>query len=523
MKKLYPALGAVLAALLLTACQMPGALGVGSLQIAVPVPAGLRAATTSGQGNLIRIQLVRNGVVVPLGGQNILQQGLAGQTITVNGLATGTNYKIYAASGSMNANGTGFFETSYYAASDPFEISAGTSTSVSVTLNPTPISIIEDGGTSVNHAAVSYNNALYFIDGADFKFVTGADPAPAATLSTQIAGFLSSAGAATGTKVYSVSFNGYSSFWFNTSQGILPFDATEVGGLFQNVSTGTGTASLAVWQSGTVTLTGGSALAFYYGPGLTVGLAPAANYGNAPFSSGVPTWTTLTSMLSLSPGSTLETALNKLNQAVSGVATDAANYVYISTGIGAYRLDSSLLGQGTSQLGIDLTNGNDGNGNSILLATEDGSLIGPVSTYSDTSSKAFAFAGTTKGLYAAAVAPASGIPSGDGKLQLLTETSGLNITGLQTLPHLASSSTNGPNTAYTVAYSATTNEVLIYNDLSLVTRLSALAGLPSGTLNFTWHLYNNGSGREYLLLVIAGSDATVEYPVNSWTYSPPPP
>jgi len=488
---------------------MPGAFGVGSLKIAVPAPSALRGATTSGHGDQIRIQLVRNGVVVPLGGQATLQQGLAGQTITVDGLATGTNYKIYASSGSTATNGSGFFETSYYAESDPFEISAGTSTDVSVTLNPTPISIIEDVGSSY-HAAVYYNYKLYFINGSDFNYVSSGDPATAA-MSTQTTSFLSAASASSA-KVYSVSHNGYGSFWFNTNQGILQFDSTAGG--FQNLSSGT--ASLTVWNSGTVTL-GTNFLAFYYGPGLTVGLAPSSSPPSSPFAAGVPTWTTLSSMMNLSQGSTLQTALSKLNQAVSGVATDGSNYAYISTGIGAYRLQSALLGQTASALGTDLTNGTDSNGNSILLATEDGALIGPVSTYSDTTSKAFAFAGTNKGLYATAVATATGIPStGDAKLPLLPETAGMNITSLNTRSY--STFFGAGNVAYTAAYSASTNEILVYKDLTLLKRISVLAGVPSGTPQFCWYSYFSGS-TAYMLLVITGTDATVEYPVDSWYYA----
>ena len=513
MKKLYPALGVALAALLLAACQVPGALGVGSLKIAVPAPASLKAATTSGQGNLIRIQLVRNGVVVPLGGQNYLQQGLAGQTITVDSLPTGTNYKVYVASGQTATNGSGFFETSYFAASDPFEISAGTSTSVSVTLNATPVSIIEDSA-SANHAAVSYSGILYFINGSAFSYVSSGDPA-IVTSSPLVPGYLASAGAS-GAKVYSVSNDGYG-FWFNTDQGILWFNSD---GTFQSVSTGTG--ALTVWASGAVTLSNGTGpvLGYYYGSGLTAAVAPANSSSVAPFNSGDPTWTTLTAMLSLNQGSSLQTALNKLNQAVLGVATDGYNYAYLSTGIGTIRLDTSLLNSAAADpttLGTNLQNGNDGHGNSILVATSDGTLVGPVSTYSNKSSQAFAFAGTTKGLYGSSVTIDKGLPS-NGTLPLLGDTLGLNITSLATRAY--STSYGAPDKAYTAAYSATTNEVLIYKNLNLFKRLPALAGLPSGTPQFTWYVYSS-SGTTYLVLVIAGSDATVEYQADNWAYTPP--
>jgi len=394
-----------------------------------------------------------------------------------------------------------------------------------MTLKPTPVSIIEGGGTNVNHAAVSYNGTLYFINGANLYTGTG-DPALSANQALKVSSYLGSSGAS---KVYSIS-NVYSTsppnFWFNTDKGILPSNgATVLGSPAMKDSTGAILSSPpVVWGSGTVQLTGspGGFLAYYYGPKLNSGLAPSAKV-DGDFNNGDPKWTTLSSMLGLSQGSQLQTALNKLDQAVTGVATDAANYAYLASGIGTYRLDSTLLGQTPNDLGNDFTNGNDGakpTSHSILLQTEDGTLIGPVSTYSDTSSKAFTFAGTTRGLYASSVATATtsatqaGTPTGDGKLPILTETTGLNISTVVTLPHAAISYFQGPNTAYTAAYSATSNEILIYKDLSQAARLPALAGLPSGTLQLSWHVYKDTVS--HLLLVVAGTDATVEYPVDTW-------
>ncbi len=205
-------------------------------------------------------------------------------------------------------------------------------------------------------------------------------------------------------------------------------------------------------------------------------------------------------MLGLSSSPTLNDALNKLDQAIFSVAAGGSNYVYLSTGIGAFRLTPSLVAQGPSVIGTALTNGTVG-GQSIMLKTQDDTLIGPVSAYSNNSSTAYGFAGTTKGLYGSSVAVASGIPSG-GTLPLIAGTQGLNITSL------ATTATSYSGVVYTAAYSATTNEILILQNLSLTARIPALSGLPSGTLQLTWYPYST-----HLVLVIAGSDATVEYPV----------
>jgi hypothetical protein len=505
MKAIHQSFVVALLAVLLAACQFPGAVGVGSLKISVPSPSGARqVAANAGKGDLVRIQLVRNGVIVPLSGQDFLEQGMAGQTVTIDSLPTGTGYKIYVASGQKNfTTGGGFFETAYFQSSDSFEISAGTSTAVSVTLAPTPVSVIEDVANSF-HAVTVSGSSLYFIEGTDFDYTSNGDPST--TSPTQAV-----ANYSTGARVTSISNTPYG-FWFNTSRGVLVSSGSTIPAFNMLNSSGTPLSPVPqAYTSGTIILSAG-ALAYYYGPGLTAGFAASSSSTTGDFNSGNPKWSTLSAMLNLSSSATLQNALNKLDQAVYGVASDNKAYVYLSTGIGTFRLDSTLVGQNTSALGDNLANGKDNNQQSILVATDDGSLIGPVSTYSDGSATAYAFAGTGKGLFASTVGPTTGIPD-SGKLSVVAGTSGLNITSLATRAFAAA----GPNFAYTAAYSASSREVLIYQNLTLIKRISALAGLPSGTPQFTWYQYNTSApATTHLLLVITGTDATVEYEAATW-------
>ncbi len=94
-------------------------------------------------------------------------------------------------------------------------------------------------------------------------------------------------------------------------------------------------------------------------------------------------------------------------------------------------------------------------------------------------------------------------------------TQGLNITGLATLPFA-----NGGIT-YTAAYSLTTHEILILKNSSVVDRIEAFEGLPSGQLQLTWYPYTENSVA-HLVLVAAGSDATVEVPIDTWIAAPRP-
>jgi len=266
-----------------------------------------------------------------------------------------------------------------------------------------------------------------------------------------------------------------------------------------------------VYGSGTISLTTGAVMAYYFGPGLMAGFATDSTASGSNFNSGNPKWKTLSEMLSLSSSPALQTALNKLNQAVFGVATDGNNFILLSTGIGTFRLTSGLIAQGTGVVGTALSSGKDTNGNSIMITTSDNALIGPVSAFSDNASTGYAFAGTTRGLYGSAVAVSTGLPSGGGNsLPIISGTEGLNITSLAT-----SDVSGAPAKAYTAAYSANSRELLILRNLSVATRVPALAGLPTGTPQFTWYSFSSG-GKTNLYLIIAGNEATVAYLADSW-------
>jgi hypothetical protein len=71
------------------------------------------------------------------------------------------------------------------------------------------------------------------------------------------------------------------------------------------------------------------------------------------------------------------------------------------------------------------------------------------------------------------------------------------------------------NAVYTAAYSANTRELLILNNQTVVTKIPAFEGMPSGKVKLVWYV-TSSAGNEYLNLAVSGSDATVTLPVAQW-------
>lgn len=476
-------LGLVTIALMVVvvACQVPSSTGAGSLRVVLPSPTGSRTVTANdGYGNVVRIQLVRSGVIVPLSGQSYLQQTMAGQTVTLDSIPVGTNYQLYVATGQIDTSG--FFEVAYYQVSSAFQITAGASTAVSVTLNSTPIAVVEATGTSYAHAAVNGGSGLYFINGSQFSAVSSGDPAASAgNISSTTPGTYPS-----GT-IYSLSYNSASNspFWLSTSAGIYTSSSWPTFSLMSSPTT-------AVYHSGVIYIGSSGSLAYYWGAGLNAGLSASTAYSSVALPS---SWTTMSSL-----SSSLQSQLSGLSQAITAVASDGgSNYAYLATGLGSYIVPASQISTLDPSTVSSLT----------VLSTADGTLIGPLTTYSNGSSVAYTFAGTTKGLYAAPVNVSTGVPtSSDGKLDLVSGTSGLNITSLYTAGY--------NSVPLTVAYSATTGQVLIFVYSSLVFTYPTLAGLPSGTPQFTMYSTNLGGSTYIVYLVITGTDATVRVPIYAY-------
>ena len=464
--------GAVLVAgLILAGCQVPTASG-GTLRVVLPAKSSARDISSS---TAIRLQLTRNGAIVSLSGGNYIEKSLggAGQTVSVDGLSPGSGYVLLVSTGHYAGTGN-FYNTDDFSKSDAFEISAGVNTAVSVTLQTGRVAVLE--GDNGPHGATVLGSALYYLDGSNIYSTTNP---------TSPGSSYASLGGASG--VQSLSSDGSSELWLNTTAGI----ATNANGSFAVSMFDDHGSSItpSVTDSGKAAL-GSNSFSYYYGSGLTAGLETSNDSD----------WWTTDDLFNFSAD-----IRSKLQgQMIRGVAY-TSQFAAVATSIGAFRVESSML-TSASDLGTDFTNGTY-NSSSILLQPSDPTLlIGPVSAILS-GSTAMIFGGTAKGLYAANVNSTTGAPVSDGQtLSLVSGTQGLNITKLATYGSVVNDGT--VTGAYTVAYSAGTREVLVIRNQTVIDRISAFEGLPSGDLRLT--LYATSSN---LYLVATGSDATVYVPL----------
>jgi len=484
--------------LALAACQIPFS-GTGSLKI--QLPGGARAAAGS-TGDLVRLQLTRNGVVIPLSGGDYIEKVLAGQTVSLDGLSPGPGYNILVSTGLRNAGET-FYRTKLFQKSEPFEISAGTDTSVNLTLSASRFTVLESVAGSAHGATTDSNGSiLIYLNGAGTVQVSNGGVSTNIPVSNW-----SNLGSAT---VNGLGYNNAflpATLWINTTKGI--FESTPPSSTIGSMpmsDSNNATITPVVTESGSVILhdsatTQDNKIAYYAGSGMTAGIRVNTD----------PKWQTLTDLLSLDSMSSLKDTLSKSGQVIRGFAS-ASPFAYLSTAIGTYRIPAELIAGTTQGLGNSLKDGKDANGVSIIVEPDDGSLIiGPVSVFSDGASKAVAFGGTVKGLFASAVDPLKGIPqTPSGHLGLVAGTPGLNISQVATSAVKAAD-----GTVYTAAYSANTRELLLLKDLAVVDHISAFEGLPSGSLKFTWYV-TTVSSVHTLHLVASGGDATVQLEVATW-------
>lgn len=460
------ALGAILAS-----CSTPTASSGGTLRIILP--ASSRAVMDGVEvGDHVRVQLARNGVIVPLSGGTFIEHSLPSGDISIDGLAPGSGYVLYVSTGQYNSGET-FYRTTYFGKSDAFEISAGTDTAVSATLAGSRFTVLE--AASGAHAITSPDGAvLYFANGSelDRDMNNGSGQAVVSQYRTNYA--------PSGVQVQGLGHDNTGKLWLNTDKGVSVDN-----GSFQTpaMSDSNGSISPSVTDSGKFILSGNS-LAYYYGAGRTAGVQTT--------SSGT-TWETLDELISTS---------NELKEKLTGqVIRSVVSTPYfgvLSTSIGSFRVESGMLNDNDA-LSNALTSGKF-NGVSIDVEPSDTSLsVTPVSAYSDGSTTGLVFEGTAKGLYAGNVNATTGVPtSADGTLPLVSDTLGLNITKLATYGSLV-----GGNVV-TVAYSDSSRELLVLHGTTVFTRYSAFEGLPSGDLRLA--LYLVGST---LYAAVSGTDATV--------------
>lgn len=474
MKKMFGVL-AILLALLLASCQVPFS-GLGSIKISLPNTARTVNAG-DGKGNIVRIQLVQNGInLVPLStSTSYLQAPLAGQDIEITDLNPGSNYTLLVATGEIKTSG--FFEVSYFNTSEPFDIIAGESQDVPVTLNKNTGRSLLTHSASATQAVTTVGSSLYYLDNGSLTSRTSIGETSGSTVANL-----------DGKNVRSLSTAGTEA-WINTDSGI-----------FRSASSGalgpvSGADTFNAYDSGRVTINNISSsvtsatISYYTGKGTVGGVKLDINNGAG------GKWVEFSTAL----GSSLAKYSN--SQLLSGIAS-TDKFAYLATAVGLMRVNTDLIKEASADrdpstyLTNKLANGD------FEVSYNPEAKVSSVSTYSN-GTKAFVFVASDKGLYGANVNASTGVSTGD--LPALADTEGQMFGKVST-----ATSANEDATVYTAAYNVSTRSVMVFKDLNLVRIIPAFNGLPNGNLSFAWLGANN------LVIVgdASGPNATVAINLN---------
>jgi len=501
MKKLARALGAALL-VALVGCQFP-ANDTGSLRVKLPSPRAV--AVNNGKGDLVRIQLIRNGVVVPLEGKAFRQESLAGQTITMNEMTVGSGYTLNVATG--QALSSGFFEVAYFQTTDRFEISAGVDTTVNVTLGAAPFAL-EEATASADHAvAVLNGTSLAYIDGTSVKM-------QGTVQQTIPLDGLYSAGA----KVKGLSFV-ERPFLNDTNKDVL---IATTKGLAYSIGFGAPVLKMShdvenvtdpvvfspeVWFSGSFTAMGTdnvkNTVYAYGGPGLNAGVAVTKSKSTeAPANPGVMRWYDLEGLLGLDGMEQVKESLKGGEPAITGF-TATQKWSWMASALGTFRIEGSMITDGTKALGDAFQKLDP----AVMIKAVFEGRTEPIVTVAGVSGRGYA--GTQRGLFtgvlsedgtkAGSVVGAGAL--GDAWLGLIAGTRNLSIAQVAAYK-------KEDGTVYAAAFTPTTRELLIVTNDAVTKRFPVFSGLPKGDLKFAWWLHGT-----ILKLAISGDDATVTYTV----------
>jgi hypothetical protein len=410
----------------LASCQVPFT-GAGAVRISlangVAHSVG-KVALTAGTDH-VRIQLLRNGNIVPQGGQDYQDVVFANQTVTIDQLAPGTGYKILVSAGT--ATSSGFFQVKDYGATDPFEITAGVESAVSVSAPDTPAKLVTSGSRG---AATVVSGSLYALFGKSLKSsADGSTFNTVGTLTDITTGW-------SGTPLINsfstgLDTSGTEQLWANTSDGISIFSGTSfptprIQG--ENDSSGNPTyTNDNVLFSGSVQVTNDIVatsdpnygkkydLHLYGGDGISAGARFVTE--GAPSSTDA-VWYSVNGKLDSLPSS-LTDVLGKSNLFLGYAKTD--NFAYISTSLGIYRISKKMVTDGKNSylqffdpdypLGDPL----DENHHKVLLGLADkdakAQAVATVLNSSTVTSttKALVFIGANKGLFFADADKSTGV------------------------------------------------------------------------------------------------------------------
>lgn len=538
MKKL---IGITLALLVLASCQVPFG-GAGAIRLSL-ANASSHAVGKSplSQGDKVRIQLLRNGKIVPQGGQDYLEVAFANQTLTIDQLAPGTGYKVLVSGGSYN---NGFFQVKDFGKSNLFEITAGVETAVPITAPDTPVKLVTGSAGTKGAAAVVGSTLYTLVGGAVEKSTDGSTFAITGTFvgtGYKVNSF--SAGLATTKSSTPVESK---QLWVNTDQGISvltegsPLPAPEILGKDSN--------GVATHDHDNVLFSGSVAvindigtnpdgktyyLHLYGGDGISAG----ARFEQ----SGSPdtTWYSVNGKLDSLPSQVTD-VLGKSGSLFLGYAK-ADNFAYVATSLGIYRISKKMVtdGQNKSLQFFDpafpLSDPLDETFHKVTIGVADPSAKAQYVAYAVSGTNSLVFVGSNKGLFSGTVDTTTGrLSSGvattydatytatdangnalpdpndsskhkrvtiqgqtDYLAPLVAGTEGLSISKVVSVG-------SGTSDIYTAAYSTTTREILILKNSSIVGTVPLFAGLPSGRLDLVW--FTSGSS---ILLVASGDDGVV--------------
>lgn len=509
---------ALIALSIVASCALPFG-GTGSLKISLE---GVQARAAVDAGDPVRIQLLRNGTVVPLSGKAYLEVKAAGQTVVRDGLNAGSGYQVLVASGKYH---DGLFVGTQFGRSKAFEIVAGVDTAQTVAPDHLNLTYLPKSGGKAGAVAV-VNNELYYLASDGIRRFGLETPWSVAALGSDT---INSFGR--GYEYRSGAFfpMGSERLQINTTAGLSYL--TELGVTAPGIPQESGTVHPNVTSSSSVRLEGEDGVFYFYlyaGGGLTAG-GMVMDEGTTDGEE----WADLESGLE-DLDESLRDTIRKAGSVVGGFdSTD--EYAYISTAVGTFRLTSQMISKGVDRFGeyfsVDHPDWTplDDSHRSLEMLIDASEPVGPVSTASLETS-GLVFMGTKKGLYAGPV-------DANGLITLITEgptekytpkwetenEDGETITqtGEETLAHKATAvagtvnrsivrlaSVSFQDAIYTAAYAADTAELYLLRNRDIFRTLPSFGGLPSGVPELAW-FPTTEEGTEVLKLAIGGDDGSV--------------
>lgn len=506
---------ALIALAVLASCALPFG-GTGSLRISFE---GVQARAAVVAGDPVRIQLLRNGTVVPLSGKAYLEEKAAGQTVVIDGLNAGSGYQVLVASGKYQ---DGLFVGTQFGRSKTFEIVAGVDTAQTVAPDHLNLTYLAQSAGQAGAVAV-VNEQLYYLASDGIRRLGLETPWSVAALGS---GAINSFGR--GYEYRSGAFfpMGSERLQINTTAGLSYL--TALGVTSPGIPQESGTVHPNVTSSSSVRLEGEDGAFFFYlyaGGGLTAG-GMVMDEGTTEDEE----WADLESGLE-DLDESLRDTLRKAGSVVGGFdSTD--EYAYISTAVGTFRLTSQMISKGVDRFdeyfSVDHPDWKplDDNHRSLEMLIDASEPVGPVSTAS-LGTSGLVFLGTKKGLYAGPVDADGLITEGPTEKYIPKweteneEGETISEIGEETLAHKATivastanrnivrlASVSFQGAIYTAAYAADTAELYLLKGRDLVRTLPSFGGLPAGVPELAW-FPTTEEEREVLKLAIGGDDGSV--------------